>query len=134
MERRLNEYSIILVGDSGVGKTALAEVFVKGRGAFPSVYITTSGFDSILFMFEVLSSLNKLIIIVAKYNQMLQYLVKYLPNMASCMPNIANFMSNIAYYMPNLANFLPSIASYFPNMTSFMPNIASSMPNMPTNS
>ena len=105
MERRLNEYSIILVGDSGVGKTAFAEVFVKGRGAFPSVYITTSGFDSILFMFEMLSSLTNSIIIVAKYSQVLQYLANYLPNMTSCMPNIANFMSNIAYYMPNLAMF-----------------------------
>jgi len=68
MEKRVTQYSIILVGDSGVGKTNFAEVFVKGRGAFSTIYITTTGliilyFDSILFMLKVLPSLNKLIVI-----------------------------------------------------------------------
>jgi len=43
MEKRVTQYSIILVGDSGVGKTNFAEVFVKGRGAFSTIYITTAG-------------------------------------------------------------------------------------------
>ena len=42
MEKK-KTYTIIMVGDSGIGKTTLASVFVEGKSEFSDIYITTSG-------------------------------------------------------------------------------------------
>lgn len=43
MASKLEEYKILVVGDSGIGKTNFVNTFAKGRHAYSDVYITTVG-------------------------------------------------------------------------------------------
>lgn len=42
--------NIVMIGDSGTGKTSLASVFVNGQQSFPEIYITTNGLFASYFI------------------------------------------------------------------------------------